>query len=104
MPSLLVGAKEHTVRSAGRTGKPSRQLRSDWTQAWEGTESPGALPMPLQSLISEPSLRRVDTLASKGDPGAQALATYWVGQGVRLLVIPSLRRASRSTCAGNSAQ
>ena len=47
-----------TVRSRGRTGKPARQLRSAWTDAWEGADSPGTLPMPLQGLISEPAMAR----------------------------------------------
>ena len=66
-------------------GKPSRQLKSGWTAAWDGEGSPGPLPMPLQSLLSEPALRRIDKLAEQGDPGAQELATYWVGQGVGLM-------------------
>jgi len=82
---LLAASARDTVRSKGRTGKPSRQLRSAWTEAWDGADSPGALPMPLQSYLSEPALRRLDLLAAKGDPGAQALATYWVGQGVGLM-------------------
>jgi len=82
---LLAASSRDTVRSRGRTGKPSRQLRSAWTEAWDGDGSPGALPMPLQSFLSEPALRRLDVLAEKGDPGAQALATYWVGQGVGLM-------------------
>jgi hypothetical protein len=36
-------------------------------------------------MISEPVLRRIDTLAANGDEGARALATYWVGQGVGLM-------------------
>ena len=47
--------------------------------------SPGALPMPLQSMVSEPALRRVDKLAEGGHEGAKTLATYWVGQGVGLI-------------------
>jgi NAD(P)H-dependent flavin oxidoreductase YrpB (nitropropane dioxygenase family) len=82
---LLAASSRDTVRSTGRTGKPSRQLRSAWTEAWAGDDAPGALPMPLQSFLSEPALRRIDVLAEKGDPGAQALATYWVGQGVGLM-------------------
>jgi NAD(P)H-dependent flavin oxidoreductase YrpB (nitropropane dioxygenase family) len=82
---MLAASARDAVRSRGRTGKPSRQLRSAWTDAWEGPGSPGALPMPLQSLLSEPALRRIDVLAASGDPGAQALATYWVGQGVGLM-------------------
>ena len=36
-------------------------------------------------MLSEPIIRRVDVLASQGHPGAQALATYFVGQGVGLM-------------------
>jgi NAD(P)H-dependent flavin oxidoreductase YrpB (nitropropane dioxygenase family) len=82
---MLAASSRDTVRSTGRTGKPSRQLRSDWTDAWQAGGGPDALPMPLQSIISEPALRRVDTLAAAGHEGARALATYWVGQGVGLM-------------------
>ncbi len=82
---MLAATARDTVRSTSRTGKPSRQLRSDWTAAWDSEKSPGALPMPLQSLLSEPVMRRIDVLAERGNEGAQALATYWVGQGVGLM-------------------
>lgn len=82
---MLAATSRDTVRSTSRTGKPSRQLKSAWTAAWDGPDSPGALPMPLQSLLAEPVLRRIDTLAEAGDPGARELATYWVGQGVGLM-------------------
>lgn len=82
---LLAATSRDTVRSRARTGKPSRQLRSAWTDAWDGGASPGALPMPLQSVLAEPVLRRLDVLAAGGNAGAQDLATYWVGQGVGLM-------------------
>jgi len=82
---MIAATSRDTVRSRSRTGKPSRQLKSGWTAAWDGTDSPGALPMPLQSLLSEPVMRRIDSLAEQGNPGAQELATYWVGQGVGLM-------------------
>jgi NAD(P)H-dependent flavin oxidoreductase YrpB (nitropropane dioxygenase family) len=83
---FLRATASDTVRSRGRTGKPARQLRSDWTDAWEESAGgPAPLPMPLQSIISEPALRRVDTAAAGGNPGAQQLATYFVGQGVGLM-------------------
>ena len=41
--------------------------------------------MPLQSLVSEPALAKVDKLAQQGHAGARDLATYWVGQGVGLM-------------------
>jgi len=83
---FLAATSRDTVRSAGRTGKPARQLVSDWTDAWlphDGGQRP--LPLPLQSMLAEPVIRRVDVLASQGHPGAQALATYFVGQGVGLM-------------------
>ena len=82
---MLNATSRDTVRSKSRTGKPSRQLRSLWTDAWEAPDAPEPLPMPLQSLISQPALAKVDKLSQSGHEGAQYLATYWVGQGVGLM-------------------
>lgn len=82
---LLAASSNDTVRSKFRTGKYSRQLRSEWHDAWEAEGGPGALPMPVMGYVSEPALRRADTLAANGHKGAQALSTYWVGQGVGLM-------------------
>lgn len=90
---MLAASSRDTVRSRSRTGKPSRQLRSAWTDAWELPGSPEPLPMPAQSLISEPALAKVDKLAQRGDAGARELATYWVGQGVGLMNEPKSVRA-----------
>jgi len=85
---MLAADSRQTVRSRSRTGKYTRQLRSPWTDAWQGPGAPDPLPMPLQGLVSEPALARIDKLAQAGDPGAAALATYWVGQGVGLMNQP----------------
>jgi NAD(P)H-dependent flavin oxidoreductase YrpB (nitropropane dioxygenase family) len=85
---MLAASSRDTVRSRSRTGKPSRQLRSPWTDAWEGEDAPKPLPMPLQSFVSEPALRYVDKLSEGGHAGARELATYWVGQGVGLMNEP----------------
>jgi NAD(P)H-dependent flavin oxidoreductase YrpB (nitropropane dioxygenase family) len=83
---MLTATSRDTVRSQGRTGKFSRQLRSDWTDAWKPeAQGPAALPLPLQSILSENLLRRIDVLAENGHDGAQRLATYFVGQGVGLM-------------------
>ncbi|MBE1296421.1 nitronate monooxygenase [Phycobacter azelaicus] len=82
---MLAASSADTVRARSRTGKPSRQLVSGWTEAWEGKGAPKPLPMPLQTLVSEPALARIDQLSQAGDVGAQDLATYWVGQGVGLM-------------------
>ena len=85
---MLAASSRDTVRSKFRTGKPSRQLKSPWTEAWESDAAPAALPMPLMGLVAEPPLRKVDKLAEGGHEGARALATYWVGQGVGLMNQP----------------
>jgi NAD(P)H-dependent flavin oxidoreductase YrpB (nitropropane dioxygenase family) len=83
---FLAATSRDTIRSTGRTGKPARQLVSDWTNAWQPTAGGHkTLPLPLQSMLCEPVIRRVDVLAAQGHPGAQALATYFVGQGVGLM-------------------
>src|SRR5919106_5606439 len=38
---FLAAASSDTVRSRGRTGKPARQLKSAWKEAWERPDSPG---------------------------------------------------------------
>lgn len=81
---MLLASSADTVRSRSRTGKPSRQLKSSWTEAWEAN-GPQPLPMPLQTLVSEPALRKLDKLADGGDQAAKDLATYWVGQAVGLM-------------------
>ncbi|ORW19907.1 monooxygenase [Mycolicibacter nonchromogenicus] len=83
---MLAATSRDTIRSTGRTGKPARQLVSDWTDAWRPNEKGHpTLPLPLQSMIAEPTLRRIDKLAATGHAGAQALSTYFVGQGVGLM-------------------
>ena len=82
---MLAANSRQTVRSRSRTGKYTRQLRSAWTDAWHGPDSPDPLPMPLQQLVSEPALGRVSKLAEGGHSGARQLATYFVGQGVGLM-------------------
>jgi NAD(P)H-dependent flavin oxidoreductase YrpB (nitropropane dioxygenase family) len=82
---MVAARSRDTVRSKGRTGKYSRQLKSAWTDAWEGEGSPGALPMPMQSLIAEPAIHRATKSAESGNAAAVPLVTYFVGQGVGMV-------------------
>ncbi|MBU6251716.1 MAG: nitronate monooxygenase [Alphaproteobacteria bacterium] len=82
---MVAARSRDTVRSKGRTGKYSRQLVSAWTEAWEGPDSPGALPMPMQSLIAEPAIHKATKSAEGGNVQAVPLVTYFVGQGVGLV-------------------
>src|SRR5581483_1945646 len=40
---LLAASSRGTVRSRAMTGKPARQLRTDWTDAWEREDAPPTL-------------------------------------------------------------
>ncbi|MFI7634551.1 NAD(P)H-dependent flavin oxidoreductase [Nonomuraea sp. NPDC049400] len=80
---LLAASSLDTVRSRSRTGKPARQLKSAWTEEWDsGQESPGPLGMPLQLLVAEGAMARIEAAAEKGEPGALELVNYFVGQVV----------------------
>jgi len=82
---MLAATSRETIRTKSRTGKPSRQLRSAWTDAWEEPDAPKPLPMPLQSIITEPAMARITRLAEGGHAGAKDMASYFVGQGVGLM-------------------
>src|SRR5690242_18310885 len=83
---MIAASSRDAVRSRGRTGKPARQLRSVWTDAWDrGADCPGALPMPLQSIISRDAFNSIDRSAAAGNAKARDLVSYFVGQGVGLI-------------------
>jgi NAD(P)H-dependent flavin oxidoreductase YrpB (nitropropane dioxygenase family) len=83
---MIAASSRDAIRSKGRTGKPARQLRSVWTDAWDrGPDSPGALPMPLQSIISRAAFHSIDRSAAAGNAKARDLVSYFVGQGVGLI-------------------
>jgi NAD(P)H-dependent flavin oxidoreductase YrpB (nitropropane dioxygenase family) len=83
---MIEASSRDAIRTKTRTGKPARQLRSAWTEAWERSpDSPGPLPMPLMSLVSESALASVEKAAAAGNPKAREMVTYFVGQGVGLI-------------------
>ena len=78
---FLAASSSDTLRSRSRTGKPARQLRSAWTDEWEGPGSPGTLGMPLQPMLIAEASRRIDRAAmNPANEGAVKLANYFVGQ------------------------
>jgi NAD(P)H-dependent flavin oxidoreductase YrpB (nitropropane dioxygenase family) len=83
---MIEAGSRDAVRVRTRTGKPARQLRSGWTEAWDRRpDSPGPLPMPLMTLVSENALRSVNRAAEGGNERARDMVTYFVGQGVGLI-------------------
>lgn len=57
--NLLGAPSSQTVRSRALSGKPARQLRTAWTDAWERPDSPGYLPMPMQFMLVSDALNRI---------------------------------------------
>ncbi|HKF77893.1 MAG TPA: nitronate monooxygenase family protein [Candidatus Dormibacteraeota bacterium] len=56
---LLRAGPRDTVRSRSLTGKPARLLRTAWTEAWDDPAGPGALPMPLQYMLTAEAQHRI---------------------------------------------
>ena len=56
---LLAASSRDTVRSRSLTGKPARQLRTAWTEAWEDPNNPDPLGMPLQYLLTSEAQHRI---------------------------------------------
>lgn len=77
---FLEATSSDTLRSKSRTGKPARQLRTAWTDAWEDPTNPKPLPMPLQPMLVDEAIRRIDRAAHDTSTGAAQLANYFVGQ------------------------
>jgi NAD(P)H-dependent flavin oxidoreductase YrpB (nitropropane dioxygenase family) len=50
---------QDAVRSRAYTGKPARQLRTEWTDAWDDPDTPQPLGMPLQYMLCSEALERI---------------------------------------------
>jgi NAD(P)H-dependent flavin oxidoreductase YrpB (nitropropane dioxygenase family) len=76
---FLKASSSDTIRSRSLTGKPARQLKSAWTEAWEDPANPKPLPMPLQPRLVREAQARISRTAHKSK-GAAELTNYFVGQ------------------------
>jgi NAD(P)H-dependent flavin oxidoreductase YrpB (nitropropane dioxygenase family) len=79
---LVRARSEDTVRSRCVSGKPARQLVTEYTKAWESPECPGFLPMPLQGLLVAEAEHRIRRYAATNAPDSAALLGSPVGQVV----------------------
>lgn len=73
---MLEAGYSDTIRSRAISGKPARQLKTAWTEAWESEESPGYLPIPLMWMVQAEANERIYHHHCK------ALAGSPVGQNV----------------------
>ncbi len=77
MENLLAAESRDAVRSRSMTGKPARQLRTAWTEAWERPGAPKTLPMPLQGIVFSELAHRVTrsrNRALSGSPVGQIVS------------------------------
>jgi len=77
---LLTATSSDTVRSRCLSGKPARQLVTEYTKAWDDPKGPGTLPMPLQYMATAEATQRIYRHAESGG-GVDLLGTP-VGQVV----------------------
>ncbi|MCR5879869.1 nitronate monooxygenase [Phenylobacterium sp. J367] len=57
---LLAASSFDTVRSRARTGKPLRQLKTAWNQAWEAEGAPKPLPAPYQRALVYEQMQSIE--------------------------------------------
>jgi NAD(P)H-dependent flavin oxidoreductase YrpB (nitropropane dioxygenase family) len=76
---ILAAKSTDTVRSRAISGKPARQLRTAWTEAWD-KPVPGALPMPLQFMLTAEATVRIHRFAEKEGSRAKELLGTAIGQ------------------------
>ncbi|MFI9650702.1 nitronate monooxygenase [Streptomyces sp. NPDC052040] len=109
---LLAAGSGDTVRSRALTGKPARQLRTAWTDAWDDPEGPGALPMPLQGLLVAEAVSRIQTYETEsllGTPVGQIVGRMTGEHSVQAVVDDLTRGFERAVdrinrIAGRSTQ
>jgi NAD(P)H-dependent flavin oxidoreductase YrpB (nitropropane dioxygenase family) len=77
---FLSATSADTIRSRSRTGKHARQLKSAWTDEWDSPATPEPLGMPMQPVLINDAIIRIDRSAYRAGSGAEKLANYFVGQ------------------------
>ncbi len=70
--NLLAAGSRDAIRSRSMTGKPARQIRTTWVDAWERADTPDPLPMPLQGILFGEAARRWTRTHSRDFAGSPA--------------------------------
>ncbi|MCQ4083586.1 nitronate monooxygenase family protein [Streptomyces sp. RB6PN25] len=98
---LLTAGSGDTVRSRALTGKPARQLRTEWTDAWDDPSGPDPLPMPLQGLLVADAVSRIQKYEVEpllGTPVGQIVGRMTEERSVQA-VVDDLTRGFERTIA-----
>ena len=76
---LLAAKSKDTVRSRCLTGKPVRQLKTPWVQAWDEPGAPIPLPAPFQGMLIS------GALIGAFEHGIEEVMGTPVGQGIGMV-------------------
>lgn len=76
---LLRTTSRDTLRSRCLTGKPIRQLRTPWVEAWDAVDAPKPLPAPLQGLLVR------DSMVGAFEHEVKEVMGTAVGQGISMV-------------------
>jgi len=99
---LVAAGYRDTVRSRAISGKPARQLKTAWSDAWSDPDGPGPLPMPLQFMLTAEAVARIHHHADQGNDNP--LLTSPVGQIVgRMNAIRPAREVADELISGCAA-
>ena len=77
---LIKATSSDTIRSRSLSGKPARQLRNKYIDAWEDKNNPDPLAMPLQFMLCAEATARIGRAARAGIGRALELTGTPVGQ------------------------
>ncbi len=91
METYLNATSRDTVRTRAWTGKPARLVKNDWSDAWDNSENPDPLPMPMQFMVSIEAVARSDRYPDKSqsvgfNPAGQVIGRAKIVKPVKLVI------------------
>lgn len=93
---ILAATEDDTTISRCMSGKPIRQLKTLWTEAWERPDAPSPLPMPLQGIVAGPVLQAITDYKIEpfmGSPAGQVIGTITELKPAREIVLDIIEGA-----------
>ncbi len=93
---ILAATEDDTTLSRCMSGKPIRQLKTEWTAEWERPDAPTPLPMPLQGILVAPVLQAVSDYKIEpfmGSPAGQVIGTITAMKPARQIVLDMVEEA-----------
>lgn len=99
---LLAARSEDAVICRGDSGKPLRQLRSAWSDAWNAPDAPPALKMPFQDILVGDLLGAIDeheVEPLQHYPAGQSIAYFNELTSVEAIVAGLVREAEATLAA-----